>query len=191
MALPDKSDVDLLATLAAGDSDALGVLYDRYVDVLFPVAFRIVGERVEAEDVLHDAFVSLCDRAGQYAPVRGSVIAWLVVLVRNLSIDRVRRRQRRGRIVRGELAHEPLEPAPDPEGHRATRAGGAATRARRAAGQPPRLLQATFFEASPTRSSRDASAPAGTIKSRGRALGASARLRARASRLTICSRVCP
>lgn len=176
MASTDKSDADLLSALANGEADALGELYDRHVGVLLPITFRIVGERVEAEDVLHDAFVSLCDRAGQYTPARGSVISWLVVLVRNLSIDRVRRRQRRGRIVRGELAHEPHEPPPDPE--RVARAARAREALRRVLDTLPEshrdFLLATFFEGLTYEElARRESLPLGTVKSRAaRALGA-------------------
>src|SRR5690242_16252718 len=89
-------DVELLRRVAEGDAAAVGALYDRYAATLLPLALRILRNRAEAEDVLHDAFVAVSDRAGQYAAERGSVIAWLVTLVRNLSIDRTRRRDRRG-----------------------------------------------------------------------------------------------
>src|SRR5580693_6441874 len=79
----------LVRRIAAGDGDAIAEIYDRYAPQLFPIAVRIVGDPAEAEDVLHDAFVVLSDRAGQYVEERGSVGVWLVTLVRNLSIDRM------------------------------------------------------------------------------------------------------
>ncbi len=97
-------DTDLLARIAKGDTAALGELYDRYATLLFPVALRIMRVRAEAEDVLHDAFVVVSERAAQYAPERGSVPSWLVTLVRNLSIDRARRRERRGALLHREAA---------------------------------------------------------------------------------------
>src|SRR5208283_4920505 len=78
-------------------------------------ALRIVRDRAEAEDVVHDAFVTVSDRAAQYTPERGSVAAWLVTLVRNLSIDRTRRRDRRGALARDVLAHEPVAEIEGPE----------------------------------------------------------------------------
>src|SRR5580658_7316247 len=111
MSLPsaDPSDVDVLHRLAAGDGQAIALLYDRYARVLLPLALRIVRDRSEAEDIVHDAFVAVGVRASQYAAERGTVAAWLVTLVRNLSIDRTRRRDRRGTLVRKVLAHEPVE----------------------------------------------------------------------------------
>jgi RNA polymerase sigma-70 factor, ECF subfamily len=102
-----STDVELLERIKGGDSRATGELYDRYASMLFPMSLRIVRDRSEAEDVLHDAFITVSERAAQYAADRGSVIAWLVTLVRNLSIDRTRRRDRRGAITRDVLAHDP------------------------------------------------------------------------------------
>ncbi len=105
--LPDG---DLLRRIAGGDLAALGALYDRYASTLFPLALRIVRSREEAEDIVHDAFVTVSDRAAQYSPDRGSVVAWLVTLTRNLAIDRTRRRDRRGNLARDVVAHEPVVP---------------------------------------------------------------------------------
>ena len=79
-----RSDAELLSLIAGGDVRAVGELYDRYSPTLFPIALRIIRDRSEAEDVLHDAFVAVNERANQYAADRGTVIAWLVTLVRNL-----------------------------------------------------------------------------------------------------------
>jgi RNA polymerase sigma-70 factor (ECF subfamily) len=90
-------------------------LYDRYARTLRPIAIRILRDRTEAEDVVHDAFVVVGDRAGQYAPHDGTVAAWLATVVRNLSIDRTRRRERRSAIVCDRLPHEPFDRVADPE----------------------------------------------------------------------------
>ena len=115
-----RSDVELLTQIAGGDVRAVGELYDRYSPTLFPIALRIVRDRSEAEDLIHDAFVVVNDRANQYAADRGTVIAWLVTLVRNLSIDRTRRRERRGTLAREVLPHEPPASVRDPEESRPT-----------------------------------------------------------------------
>jgi len=101
------TDAELLRRIGAGDTLAVAELYDRHAGLLLALALRIVRDRPEAEDVLHDAFVLVAERARQYAPERGAVGAWLVTLVRNLSIDRTRRRERRGAIARDVLAHDP------------------------------------------------------------------------------------
>jgi RNA polymerase sigma-70 factor, ECF subfamily len=101
------SDGELLARIVRGDSTAVALLYDRYAATLLGVALRILRERADAEDVIHDAFVIVGERAGYYVAERGSVVAWLVTLTRNLGIDRKRRRDRRGNLDRTVLVHEP------------------------------------------------------------------------------------
>jgi RNA polymerase sigma-70 factor (ECF subfamily) len=171
-----RPDVDLLRLIAEGDVRAVGELYDRYSPTLFPIALRILRERSEAEDVLHDAFVAVSERASQYTADRGSVIAWLVTLVRNLSIDRTRRRERRGTLAREVLPHEPPASVRDPE--RLTAEAGERENVRRALAKLPEAQRATlevaFFEglSYPEIAAREG-VPLGTIKSRAaRALAA-------------------
>ena len=106
----EDDDAELVERIGGGDPGAVASLYDRHAAVLFPIALRILRDRAEAEDVLHDAFVTLHERSGQYQRDKGSVIAWLVTLVRNASIDRARRRERRSAITHEVVAFEP--PAP-------------------------------------------------------------------------------
>lgn len=170
------ADADLLRRIADGDVRAMGELYDRYGSTLFPIALRILRERSEAEDILHDAFVAVSERAHQYAPERGSVIAWLVTLVRNLSIDRARRRERRGALAREVLPHEPPASVRDPE--RLASEAGEREKIRRALAELPdaqrQTLEVAFFEglSYPEIAARE-NVPLGTIKSRAaRALAA-------------------
>ncbi|MGO8992682.1 MAG: sigma-70 family RNA polymerase sigma factor [Polyangiaceae bacterium] len=162
-------DGELLRRIGAGDVAALGELYDRYGGVLFPIAARILRDRTEAEDVVHDVFVTVADRAAQYATERGSVAAWLVTLARNLSIDRMRRRDRRGALARDVVAHEPVAAVPDPESLSADAAERA--RIRRAMARLPEAqrltLEVAFFEglSYPEIAARE-NVPLGTIKSR-------------------------
>jgi RNA polymerase sigma-70 factor (ECF subfamily) len=165
----EGSDVELLRRIGAGDVEAVGELYDRFAPSLLPMALRIVRDRAEAEDLIHDAFVAVSDRASQYVPERGSVAAWLVTLVRNLAIDRRRRRERRGALARDVLAHEPKAAVADPE----MLTAGAVERAkvRRALATLPEAqrvtLEVAFFEglSYPEIAERE-KVPLGTIKSR-------------------------
>lgn len=104
-----------MARILAGDDAALAELYDRHAPFAFGVALKILRSQDEAEDVVHDAFVAIVERADQFRPDRGSVAAWLVTTVRNLALDRARRRTRRAQITDEELRHEPAEPVLDPE----------------------------------------------------------------------------
>jgi RNA polymerase sigma-70 factor (ECF subfamily) len=182
---PDRAalDAELLRRIGDGDVLAVAALYDSYAPTLLGIAVRILRERAEAEDVVHDAFVVVGDRARQYDVARGTVAAWLVTLVRNLSIDRTRRRDRRGAIARDVLVHEAHRASAgtpswnaDPE----TQALGVARRdgVRRALASLPEAqrvtLEIAFFEGLtyPEIAEREG-VPLGTIKSRAaRALAA-------------------
>jgi RNA polymerase sigma-70 factor, ECF subfamily len=166
---PSSTDVELLALLAAGDLGAAAALYDRYAPMLLALSQRIVRERAEAEDVLHDAFVTIHDRASQYSADRGSVIAWLVTLVRNLSIDRARRRDRRGGILKRVAGEGAM---PQQRGAEALLSDATVhARVRAALGRLPdvqrQTLEIAFFEglSYPEISEREG-VPLGTIKSR-------------------------
>jgi len=96
----DADREDILA-LAEGDRAALGRLYDRHAPTLLAIAQRILKNQRESEDLLHDVFVEVWRRAGDYDPSRGSVGTWLRLRTRSRALDRVRS----ARIARA----EPLE----------------------------------------------------------------------------------
>lgn len=102
-------DIEILRQIAQGDRTAVATLYDRYAPVVYPLANRILRDGAEAEDIVHDAFMLVADRADHYCESRGSVAAWLVTLVRNLSIDRLRKRQRRAHLAREAVQTEPVD----------------------------------------------------------------------------------
>jgi len=76
-----------------GDAAALGEIYDRHAAAALAVAMRIVGGKDEAEDVVHDAFVAVWRKIDRFDAQRGSLRAWLLTVVRNRAIDRVRARR--------------------------------------------------------------------------------------------------
>ena len=83
-----EGDATLVAAIAKGDRDALARLYDRYSPILLAVATRILGERREAEDLLHDVFLEIWRQAADYDAARGSVRAWMLIRLRSRAIDR-------------------------------------------------------------------------------------------------------
>ncbi len=87
------SDTDLALQVRSGNRDALAVLYDRHAQLALAVASRIVGGRDEAEDVVHDSFVAVWSKIGRFDAQRGSLRGWLMTVVRNRAIDRVRARR--------------------------------------------------------------------------------------------------
>ena len=89
----------LVQRLVDGDDSALSELYDRLSRPLFSLALHILHDRSEAEDVLHDAFLAMREKARTYEPSRGSVAGWAITLTRNRAIDRLRLRRRRGDLL--------------------------------------------------------------------------------------------
>lgn len=94
-----QADARLVARMAAGDKAALAELYDRFSRPLYATALRIVSDPSEAQDLVHDAFIALWEKAPVFAAERGSAFAWAVTLVRHRAIDRVRSRRRRGELL--------------------------------------------------------------------------------------------
>lgn len=88
--LSEKSDVALVRSLAAGNSAALAALYDRHVGDLLTLAQRLLGSRSDAEDLVHDLFLEVWQRAGTYDPGRASVRTWLMLRLRSRALDRLK-----------------------------------------------------------------------------------------------------
>ncbi len=81
-------DAAVMSRLAGGDQRALAELYDRYGSLLLGLGVRVLGDRAEAEDVLHDVFVEIWKRAGDFDAERGSVKTWIAMRMRSRCLDR-------------------------------------------------------------------------------------------------------
>ncbi|WP_435164052.1 sigma-70 family RNA polymerase sigma factor [Paenibacillus glycanilyticus] len=90
--LEDMSEV--LRGMCEGEVDAFDRFYARYAPLVMQVALRMLGERMEAEDVCHDVFLEVLRRGKDYNPGRGSIEAWLAVMTRSRCLDRLRRAKR-------------------------------------------------------------------------------------------------
>lgn len=97
----------LLARAARGDERAVAGLFDRYGRVLYAVAFRISGERADAEEIVSDAFAQAWRDAPRFDAERGSVPAWLTMITRSRALDLVRARNRRHEANRRAAAGHP------------------------------------------------------------------------------------
>jgi RNA polymerase sigma-70 factor (ECF subfamily) len=82
----------LVARIRAGDQQALSELYDRYSKVVYGVALRILHDTGAAEELLQDIFLQLWRKSDAFDSSKGSLAAWLAVIARHRSIDRVRQR---------------------------------------------------------------------------------------------------
>ena len=93
----DSDSFDYNAALhacALGDEQALKRIYMQDSKRLLGVALRIVRERHLAEDVVHDAFVSIWNKAASFDATRGEGRGWIYSVVRNQALNMVRDRDR-------------------------------------------------------------------------------------------------
>jgi RNA polymerase sigma-70 factor (ECF subfamily) len=108
----EPDDGALVTAVAAGDVAALDLLYRRHRSLALGVACKLLRDRAAAEDVVHDAFLSVWRAAASFQPGRGSPRAWLLTIVRNAAIDSLRARElaQRPRTTRARLQfHAPLD----------------------------------------------------------------------------------
>jgi len=98
--------------IANGDEAALGALYDRYANPLCAMVSRIVGNRQDAEEVLHDTFLSIWKRADSFEKTRAKAFTWICAIARNKAIDRIRSMNRR---IPGAPATEPASNRQEPD----------------------------------------------------------------------------
>jgi RNA polymerase sigma-70 factor (ECF subfamily) len=87
----------LLAS-AAGDETGLKIIYEREVPWLLGVAYRIVGRRDLADDVIQDAFLQIWREAHSFDPKRGSARGWIYSVVRNCALKWRRARLRESAV---------------------------------------------------------------------------------------------
>ncbi len=79
-----------LVACARGERAALRRLYDAEARQMLGVALRIVRQRHLAEDVVHDAFIKVWDKARTFDAARGSARGWLYSVVRHCALNEVR-----------------------------------------------------------------------------------------------------
>lgn len=92
--LTDRAaDAALVAGLAINDEPAAVAFVRRFQGPVFGLAISITHDRVLAEDVAQEAFLRAWRAAASYDPRRGSVLAWLLTIARNVAIDAIRARR--------------------------------------------------------------------------------------------------
>lgn len=91
--LASDSDDALMVRVAARDADALRLLAERHADIAWRIAYRMLADAAEAEDVAQEALLRLWQYAERWQVGGPGVAAWLTRVATNACLDRIRRRR--------------------------------------------------------------------------------------------------
>ncbi|MCH7690417.1 MAG: sigma-70 family RNA polymerase sigma factor [candidate division Zixibacteria bacterium] len=85
-----QKDKRLFERIRQGDQRALAEIYDHRSSLVYSLAFSIVGNVDDSEEVTQEVFLRVWRKAKIFDPKRGSALAWIVTMTRRLAIDRTR-----------------------------------------------------------------------------------------------------
>jgi RNA polymerase sigma-70 factor (ECF subfamily) len=98
------ADEEVMQLVADGNPRAFELVYDRHGGAAFSLAYRMLGNRVTAEDTTQEAFLSIWRSRVRYDRSRGSVRTWVLGIVHHRAIDALRRggvHERRQETIEG------------------------------------------------------------------------------------------
>ena len=88
--IAEPSDEQLLSQVGLGSRDALGILFRRHARAVFHVAWRILRDKSEADDLRQEVFLYLSERSQRFDPQKGSGASWIMQVTYHRAIDRRR-----------------------------------------------------------------------------------------------------
>lgn len=83
----------LIGLIADGNRDALAELYELTRSAVYSFALSILKNTHDAEDVLHDCYVSVWQHAAAYVS-SGKPMAWIITITKNLCLGRLRQHKK-------------------------------------------------------------------------------------------------
>ncbi|GIN56484.1 RNA polymerase sigma factor [Lederbergia ruris] len=89
----NQESIHLLQSISQGSRHAFDLFYEEYVQFVYNIAFQYTKDHGETEDLCHDIFLEVLQKADQYNPAKGSVRAWLAVKTKSRSLDRLRKKK--------------------------------------------------------------------------------------------------
>jgi RNA polymerase sigma-70 factor, ECF subfamily len=93
MAVPPDPDAALMLRVKRGNTEAFTILVDKYKQPILNLAYRMLRDAVEAEDLAQAVFVQVFKSASRYE-VSSKFSTWLFTIARNLCLNEIRRRSR-------------------------------------------------------------------------------------------------
>ena len=107
-------DEELMQRLVYRDLWAFRALYDRYGNLVYSAALRVLRDPQVAEDMVQEIFLRIWRKPESYVAQRGRFATWLTSVTRNRAVDEVRSRGRRFRHETASPEEQERElPAPE------------------------------------------------------------------------------
>jgi RNA polymerase sigma-70 factor, ECF subfamily len=104
------ADEELMELVCRNEAVAFEIVLERHADAAFSLAYRMIGRRALAEDVVQEALLSLWRSGARYERSRGSVRNWILGITHHRAVDALRRDgTRAGKNVSDDDLHERLE----------------------------------------------------------------------------------
>lgn len=165
----------LIARVCAQDAQALASLYDLTLGRVYGLILRVVRQPADAEEVVCDLYMQVWEKAADYVPERGSVMAWLQTQAWSRAVDRLRKLRRRSQEISlhpedGEVAYRECEGLSVEQIAEAGYAGQGIRQAfKTLTDAQQKILQLAFFEDMSHQEISDRTGiPLGTVKSHAR-----------------------
>ena len=163
---PTDPEAALVIRLGGGDEAALDELHGALSGHVFALALQLLKSREEAEEVVQDTFVTLCEKAHSYATPERSPRAFIYTIARNKALSRLRRRKARPTKASGWDVHESSVPFAAPSSDGDTRLFVEDLLAQ-LSGEERQLLEGAFYQGhSHAELAELTGLPLGTLKSK-------------------------
>src|SRR3990172_11085445 len=94
----DQNMAMLISQVAKGNESSLSDFYDRRSRYVYGLAFRILSDVTEAEEVTIEVYIQVWNKAAEYDPERSTPLTWLLMLTRSRAIDRLRSGAKRSKL---------------------------------------------------------------------------------------------
>jgi RNA polymerase sigma-70 factor (ECF subfamily) len=161
----------LIGRISAGDQEAFARFFDLHSAAVLGLVFRILGTHSEAEEVLQEVFLQVWRQSDRYEPGRSTPRGWLLMLGRSRALDRLRRREARGRHEQEAMADAGFPRLASPVGterlEETERSERVQTALNLLSPEQRRCIELAFFEGlTHTQIADRLAAPLGTVKSR-------------------------
>jgi RNA polymerase sigma-70 factor, ECF subfamily len=88
--LANESDLEVLTALRQGDTNALGIIYDRYGAAVYRLALRMLANPTEAEDLTQEVFLAFWRGVAKYDVDRGTLLVFLLTITRSRALNRLK-----------------------------------------------------------------------------------------------------